>query len=186
MRKVIVTEFISADGVAEVEKLTGVTWNAEMDRFKNDELADSGAMLLGRKTYQIFAGSWPQETGDFADRFNALPKYVASTTLKDLDWTPAELLQGPLPEAVRALKAGDGGNIYVHGSISVAQQLLRHGLVDRIRLLGYPLAVGQGMPLFPPGERLGLELLSAARFGNGILALEYAPMRELSPSAPAG
>lgn len=176
MRKVIVTEFISADGVAEVERLTGVAWNAEMDRFKNDELADSGAMLLGRKTYQIFAGSWPKETGDFADRFNALPKYVASTTLTTLDWTPAELLKGPLPEAVRALKAARGGNIYVHGSISVARQLLGHGLVDRIRLLGYPLAVGQGVALFPPGERHQLELISAARFGNGVLALEYAPV----------
>jgi dihydrofolate reductase len=186
MRKVIITEFISADGIAEVEALTGVTWNAEMDRFKNDELADSGAMLLGRKTYQIFAGSWPKETGDFADRFNALPKYVASTTLKDLDWAPAELLRGPLPDAARALKAGDGGNIYVHGSISVARQLLSHGLVDRIRLLSYPVALGQGMALFPPGERHRLELISAARFGNGILALEYAPIGELSPSASAG
>jgi len=180
MRKVIVTEFISADGIAEVEKLTGVAWNAEMDRFKNDELADSGAMLLGRRTYQIFAGSWPQETGDFADRFNALPKYVASTTLKELDWMPAEVLQGPLPDAVRALKQGDGGNIYVHGSISVAQQLLTHGLVDRIRLLGYPVALGQGKPLFPPGEQHRLELISTARFANGILALEYAPVRTAS------
>lgn len=175
MRKVIVTEFISADGIAEVEKLTGVTWNAEMDQFKNAELADSGAMLLGRKTYQIFAGSWPRETGDFADRFNALPKYVASTTLTDLDWMPAEVLKGALPDAVRTLKQGDGGNIYVHGSISVAQQLLRHGLVDRIRLLSYPVALGQGMPFFPPGEQHRLELISAARFSNGILALEYAP-----------
>jgi len=177
MRKVIVTEFISADGIAEVEKLAGVAWNAEMDRFKNDELTDSGAMLLGRTTYQIFAGSWPSETGDFADRFNALPKYVASTTLKDLDWKPAELLKGALPEAVKALKQGEGGNIYVHGSISVAQQLLSHGLVDRIRLLSYPVAVGQGKPFFAPGERHRLELISAAPFSNGILALEYAPVR---------
>lgn len=180
MRKVIVTEFISADGIAEIEKLTGTTWNAEMDRFKNDELADSGAMLLGRKTYQIFAGSWPKETGDFADRFNALPKYVASTTLTDLDWTPAEVLQGPLPDAVRTLKQGSGGNIYVHGSISVAQELLRHGLVDRIRLLGYPVALGQGRPFFASGERHRLELISAARFANGILALEYAPVTTAS------
>lgn len=72
------------------------------------------AMLLGRKTYEIFAGSWPKETGDFADRFNALPKYVASTSLKALDWKPAELLTGSLSEAVRTLKQGSGGNIYVH------------------------------------------------------------------------
>ena len=174
MRKIIVTEFVSADGFADVDKLPNVTWTAEMDRFKSDELADSGAMLLGRRTFEIFAGHWPKETGDFTARFNALPKYVASTTLKELGWQPAELLQGALPDAARTLKEGDGGNIYVHGSISVAQALLRHGLVDRIRLLSYPVALGQGKPFFAPGEQHKLELISATRFGNGVVALEYA------------
>ncbi|MER8992256.1 dihydrofolate reductase family protein [Mesorhizobium sp. M0678] len=174
MRKLIITEFISVDGIAEVEKLPSVAWNDEMQKFKDDELADSGAMLLGRTTYEIFAGSWPKETGDFADRFNALPKYVASTSLTALDWQPAELLQGALPDAVRGLKQGSGGNIYVHGSLSVAQELLRHRLVDRIRLLSYPGAVGQGKLLFPPGAQLPLELISARQFSNGVVALEYA------------
>ncbi|MER9680436.1 dihydrofolate reductase family protein [Mesorhizobium sp. M0184] len=174
MRKLIITEFISVDGIAEVEKLPSVAWNDEMQKFKEDELADSGAMLLGRRTYEIFAGSWPKETGDFADRFNALPKYIASTSLQALDWQPAELLQGALPDAVRGLKQGSGGNIYVHGSLSVAQELLRHGLVDRIRLLSYPGAVGQGKLLFPPGAQLPLELVSARQFSNGVVALEYA------------
>jgi dihydrofolate reductase len=177
MRKIIVTEFISADGIAEVEKLTHGGWNAEMDKFKDDELLDSGAMLLGRVTYEIFAGSWPSETGDAADRFNALPKFVVSTTLKKLDWQPAELLTGALPEAVKKLKQGSGGNIYVHGSLSVAQALLRHGLVDRIRLLSHPVAVGQGKPFFAPGEHHKLELISATRFSNGVLALEYMPVK---------
>ncbi|MER8694129.1 dihydrofolate reductase family protein [Mesorhizobium opportunistum] len=176
MRKLIVTEFISVDGIAEVEKLPSITWNDEMNRFKEDELADSGAMLLGRTTYEIFAGSWPDETGNFADQFNALPKYVASSTLKALDWKPAELLKGPLPVAVRALKEGSGGNIYVHGSLSVAQELLRHGLVDRVRLLSYPGAVGQGKKLFPPGDQVPLELISATPFSNGVVALEYVPV----------
>nr|WP_292717269.1 dihydrofolate reductase family protein [Mesorhizobium sp.] len=105
-----------------------------------------------------------------------MPKYVASTSLKTLDWKPAELLKGPLPEAVRELKRGSGGNIYVHGSLSVAQALLRHGLVDRIRLLSHPGAVGQGKPLFPPGEKMPLELISATPFSNGVVALEYAPV----------
>ncbi|MER9022151.1 dihydrofolate reductase family protein [Mesorhizobium sp. M0815] len=174
MRKLIITEFISVDGIAEVEKLPSVAWNDEMQKFKDDELADSGAMLLGRTTYQIFAGSWPKETGDFADRFNALPKYVASTSLQALDWQPAELLTGALPDAVRGLKQGSGGNIYVHGSLSVAQELLRHGLVDRIRLLSYPGAVSQGKLLFPPGAQLPLELVFARQFSNGVVALEYA------------
>jgi dihydrofolate reductase len=175
MRKLIVTAFISVDGISEVERLPSVTWNDEMNRFKEEELADSGAMLLGRKTYEIFAGSWPKETGDFAARFNALPKYVASTTLKEFDWKPAGLLTGALSEAVAKLKQGSGGNIYVHGSLSIAQQLLRHGLVDRIRLLSYPGAVGEGKPFFPPGERFALELVSATQFSNGVLALEYIP-----------
>ncbi|MDX8470325.1 dihydrofolate reductase family protein [Mesorhizobium sp. VK23B] len=175
MRDVIVTEFISVDGIAEVEKLPGVSWNDEMNAFKEDELADSGAMLLGRTTYEIFAGSWPSETGDFADRFNALPKYVASTGLKALDWQPAELLAGPLPEAVARLKRTSGGNIYVHGSLSIARQLLGHGLVDRLRLLVYPGAVGQGKPLFPSDRQLALELVSAVPFSNGVVALEYRP-----------
>ena len=100
MRELIVTEFITVDGIAEHERLPNVVWNDAMQRFKEDELADSGAMLLGRVTYEIFAGHWPSETGDFADRFNALPKYVASASLKAVDWKPAELLEGPLPEAV--------------------------------------------------------------------------------------
>ncbi|MER9069590.1 dihydrofolate reductase family protein [Mesorhizobium sp. M0902] len=83
MPNLIVTEFISVDGIAEVEKLPGVTWNDETQKFKDDELADSGAMLLGRTTYEIFAVSWPKETGDFADRFNALLKYIASTSLAE-------------------------------------------------------------------------------------------------------
>ncbi|UCI06123.1 dihydrofolate reductase family protein [Mesorhizobium sp. B1-1-8] len=176
MRKVIVTEFITIDGIAEHEKLPSVTWNNEMQAFKEDELADSGAMLLGRVTYEIFAGHWPAETGDFADRFNALPKYVASTSLKAVDWKPAELLGGPLPEAVAKLKQESGGNIYVHGSLSIARQLLGHGLVDRLRLLAYPGSAGQGKPLFPPDKPLGLELISAVPFSNGVVALEYRPV----------
>ncbi|KUM23942.1 deaminase [Mesorhizobium loti] len=177
MRKLIVTEFISVDGIAEVEKLPGVTWNDEMNKFKEDELADSGAMLLGRTTYEIFAGSWPKETGDFADRFNALPKYVVSTSLKALEWQPAELLAGPLPDAVARLKQGSGGNIYVHGSLSIARQLLSHGLVDRLRLLSYPGTVGAGKPLFPAEKPLQLELISAVPFSNGVVALEYGPRK---------
>ncbi|MER8791838.1 dihydrofolate reductase family protein [Mesorhizobium sp. M0983] len=80
MRKLIITEFISVDGIAEVEKLPSMAWSAEMESFKDDELADSSAMLLGRTTYEIFAGSWPKETGDFADRISAPPKYIASTS----------------------------------------------------------------------------------------------------------
>lgn len=96
--------------------------------------------------------------------------------MKALDWQPAELLQGPLPEVVRTLKQGSGGTIYVHGSLSVAQELLRHGPVDRIRLLSYPGAVGQGKKLFPPGEQVPLGLISAAPFSIGVVALEYAPV----------
>jgi dihydrofolate reductase len=174
MRKLIVTEFISADGFADVERLKDITWNDEMQAFKDEELADSGAMLLGRATYEIFAGSWPERTGDFADKFNALPKYVASRTLQSVAWPPSQVLQGELPDAVRTLKQEAGGNIYLHGSLTLAQELLRAGLVDRVRLLVYPVALGEGKRLFPPGERR-LDLISARPFSNGVVSLEYAP-----------
>jgi len=173
MRELIVTEFITVDGIAEHELLPNVVWNEAMTKFKEDELADSGAMLLGRVTYEIFAGHWPSESGDFADRFNALPKYVASTKLDTVDWKPAELLEGPLPEAVARLKQQSGGNIYVHGSPSVARQLLGAGLVDRVRLLVYPGAAGRGKQLFPSEAPVALQLISAAPLGNGVVAMEY-------------
>lgn len=177
MRELIVTEFISIDGIAEVEKLPGVEWNDAMKKFKEDELADSGAMLLGRLTFEIFAGHWPREEGPFAERFNALPKYVASTTLGSVDeWMPAEVLKGSLGEAVSELKKGEGGNIYVHGSLSLARELIRLGLVDRLRLLVYPGAVGQGKRLFAADERTDLRLIHAEPMGNGVLALEYVPL----------
>ncbi|MBZ9766719.1 dihydrofolate reductase family protein [Mesorhizobium sp. CA6] len=176
MRKLIVTEFIGIDDVAEHERLPNVAWNDEMQAFKEDELADSGAMLLGRVTYEIFAGHWPAEKGDFADRFNALPKYVASATLKAVDWHPAELLEGSLTDAVTRLKQQAGGNIYMHGSLSVARQLLGAGLVDRVRLLVYPGAAGRGKQLFPPDAPIALDLVSAAPLGNGVVAMEYRPV----------
>jgi dihydrofolate reductase len=175
MRKLIITEFISADGFADVEKLN-VAWNDEMQAFKDEELDRSGAMLIGRKTYDIFAGHWPKQAGEFADRFNGLTKYVASTTLKQVDWKPSEVLQGDLADAVLKLKQAEGGDIYVHGSLNLAQQLLTLGLVDRVRLLSYPLALGEGKRLFGPGEQK-LELISAKPFNNGVVALEYAARR---------
>jgi dihydrofolate reductase len=173
MRKLVITEFISADGVAEVEKLN-VAWNDEMQAFKDQELDRSGAMLIGRKTYDIFASHWPKQTGEFADKFNGLPKYVVSTTLKQVEWKPSEVLQGDLTDAVRKLKQAAGGDIYVHGSLNLAQQLLKLGLVDRVRLLSYPVVLGEGKRLFGPGEQQ-LELISAKPFSNGVVALEYAP-----------
>jgi len=98
---------------------------------------------------------------------------VASNTLRGVDWAPAELLTASLPEAVQKLKEVGRGAIYVHGSLNLAQQLLRHGLVDRVRLLSYPVALGDGKRLF--ADKLSLELISARPFSNGVVALEYAP-----------
>ena len=176
MRKLIVTEFITVDGIAEHERLPDVVWNDAMNRFKEDELADSGAMLLGRVTYEIFAGHWPLETGAFADRFNAVPKYVASASLKTVDWKPAELLESTLPEAVARLKQQSGGNLYVHGSLSVARQLLGAGLVDRVRLARLPERCRPGQATVSPDAPVALELVSAVPFDNGVVAMEYKPV----------
>ena len=176
MRKLIVTEFISVDGIAEVEKLPGVTWNDEMNRFKEDELADSGAMLLGRTTYEIFAGSWPSETGDFADRFNALPKYVASTSLKALDWKPAELLTGPL-----AGRGADAEARQRRQHLCAWQPQRRAGIAaprpGRPRQAAeLPRRRRPGQAAVPARRTVPLELISATPFSNGVVALEYAPV----------
>jgi len=146
MRRVIVTEFLTLDGVME----DSTAWQQGYDGpdigpFKREELFSCGALLLGRVTYDGFARYWPSATGTgtFGERMNALPKYVATTTLTALEWN-ATPLTGDVAGAVQALKREDGGDLLTYGSATLAQTLLRHGLVDELRLLVYPLALGSG------------------------------------------
>lgn len=176
MGKIIITEFVSLDGVCEApEKWSLAYWNAETEKFKTDELAQTDGLLLGRVTYDGFAEAWPSRKGDFADRFNALPKFVVSQSLKEPKWNYSTVLGGPVKQAIEALKPAFKGNLYVHGSLSLARSLIASGLADEIHLLVYPLALGGGKRLFGEGEMTKFALIEAVTFASGILALKYRP-----------
>ncbi|MGC4044448.1 MAG: dihydrofolate reductase family protein [Armatimonas sp.] len=183
MRRIVVTEFVSLDGVMEAPggepgyKHSGwVARHSGMDWFpyKNDELFAHDALLYGRKTYDGMAAAWPTREGDYADRMNALPKYVASTTLTDPEWNNTTVLQGDTAEAVRQLKAQEGGDILIFGSNTLVQYLREHDLVDEYRLMIFPVVLGSGMRLFENSEDAkGLKLIDSRRFDSGVMVLAY-------------
>ncbi|MBZ6287138.1 dihydrofolate reductase family protein [Streptomyces olivaceus] len=167
MRRIIVCTFLTLDGVMQApggpdEDAEGGFEHGGWQRPVDDEEVGtavagwyerSDAMLLGRKTYEIFASYWPtaDPTDPFTDRMNGMHKYVASRTLTSVEWRNSTLLEGDVAEAVRRLKASDGGDINVVGSGDLAQTLMRHGLVDEYRLTIHPVIVGTGKRLFADG-----------------------------------
>jgi dihydrofolate reductase len=175
--RIVVTEFISLDGV--VEAPSGVfDFGDEGRAFKLDELHASHALLLGRVTYEIFAGSWPSETDEvvFAEKLNSMPKYVVSATLENPEWNNSTVLEGDVGEAVTKLKQESDGNVVVHGSAQLVQALVEHDLVDELRLMVFPIVLGSGKRLF--GETSGLKRLRLAdsrTFADGITVLIYEP-----------
>lgn len=179
MRKLIVTEFLTLDGVYEAATPWQRDYAPDDGQFKFDELFESDALLLGRVTYKGFADYWPAQQGKnaFADRMNSLPKFVASTTLKSAEWN-ATILAGDVVPAVRALKGQVGGNMLVYGSGTFVQTLLRHGLVDELRLMVFPVVLGSGKRLFAGGDRLPLKLAAKRDMGDGVLLLTYTPDTE--------
>jgi dihydrofolate reductase len=185
MGRIIVTEFISLDGVVEdpggSEDFEYGGWSFEFDRgpegnqFKLDETMGSEAMLLGRVTYEGFAEAWPPREGEFADKFNAMPKYVVSSTLTQPEWTNSTVLDGDPVEAVTKLRQEAGGDVVVHGSVQLAQTLIAHDLVDELRLMVFPVILGTGKRLFgDPGEKKKLRLVDSKVVGDGVTILTYA------------
>jgi dihydrofolate reductase len=179
-----VTEFISLDGVVEdpggSEDFKYSGWTFEIDRgddggaFKLEETMKSDALLLGRVTYEGFAEAWPSREGAFAEKFNTMPKYVVSSTLKQADWNNSTVLDGDVVEAVSKLKAETEGDIVVHGSIQLAQTLLEHDLVDELRLMLFPVVLGQGKRLFgETSDKKTLELAESRAVGDGVVILIY-------------
>jgi dihydrofolate reductase len=174
MRKIIVTEFLSLDGVMEAPHLWSFPyWNDEIERFKHDELFASDAQLLGRVTYQGFATAWLSRTGDYADRLNNLPKYVVSTTLETVEWHNSHLIKENITEEVIRLKQQPGQNILVHGSRTLVQTLMQDQLIDEYNLLVYPLILGSGMRLLNEGDSASLKLVEARPFSSGVVLLRY-------------
>src|SRR2546425_3476130 len=156
--RIVVTEFVSLDGVIEApgggEDFRHGGWTFEIDRgdegnkFKLDEAMDSDALLLGRVTFEGFAAAWPSREGEFADKFNNMPKYVVSTTLEEPEWNNSTVIKGDVADGVAKLRQQPGGDVLVNGSAQLVQTLMEHDLVDEYRLMVFPVVLGSGKRLF--------------------------------------
>jgi dihydrofolate reductase len=184
MGRIVVTEFVSLDGVmedpggSEGTKHAGWTFEidrgSEGDRFKMDEIAEAEVQLLGRVTYQGFAEAWPKMQNEFADKMNNMPKYVVSSTLESADWTNSTVLGGDVAEEVAKLKQDVDGVILIAGSRQLVQTLLEHGLVDELRLMVFPVLLGSGKRLFgETTDKQPLMLTDSKTVGDGIAILTY-------------
>jgi dihydrofolate reductase len=181
MRKVVVTEFVTLDGVMEApEKWTSPFGNEEIAKYKLDELFASDTLLLGRVTYEGFAAAWPSRTDEsgFADRMNSLPKFVVSTTLKEAGWNNSRLIKRNVAERVSWLKQQPGQGILIYGSGTLVRTLTQHDLIDEYRLLVYPFLLGSGKRLFRDGTDTTLRFAETQAFSSGVVALHYEPKRE--------
>jgi dihydrofolate reductase len=184
MGRIVVTEFVSLDGVMEApgggEDFKYGGWSFEIsrgdegDRFKLDETMSSDALLLGRRTYEGFAEAWPSRDGEFADKFNSMPKHVVSSTLESPEWNNSSVLKGDLGESVAELKAKYGGDVVVHGSASLVQALIDDDLVDELRLMVYPVVLGTGKRVFgETSDKKRLDLVESKVVGDGVVILVY-------------
>jgi dihydrofolate reductase len=186
MGKIVVTEFVSLDGVIEdpggSEDHRHGGWALEIDRgeegnkLKLDELFEAEAQLLGRVTYEGFAAAWPEreDPGGFAAKMNAMPKYVVSSTLREASWENSKILSGDLADEVAGLHREIDGTILVAGSAQLVQGLLERGLVDELRLMVFPVLLGEGKRLFGDvSERKLLRLLDSKVVGDGVTVLTY-------------
>ena len=183
MGRIVVTEFLSLDGVMEApggEDFKYPGWSFEYDRgeegnqFKLDEVFDAEALLLGRRTYEGFAAAWPEREGEFADKFNQMPKYVVSSTLTEPEWNNTTVLEGDVVESVGRLRDELDGNAYVHGSCQLAQTLIENDLVDQLRLMIFPVVLGTGKRLFgETSDKKGLKLSESKTVGDGVAILVY-------------
>ena len=185
MRRIVVTEFISFDGVFEAPgpdgsgfKYEGWTMpygNEEFMKFKMEELRTADAQLLGRVTYEGFAKAWPNRSGDeFSDKFNSMKKYVVSKTLKKAEWNNSYIIKDNIAVEIAKLKEEKGEDILVAGSGHLVTFLLELGLVDEFHLLVYPIVLGSGKRLFKDAH-VKLKLIEATPFQTGVLALKYEP-----------
>jgi len=189
MGRIVVTEFVSLDGVMEdpggSENFKHGGWSFEIsrgeegDKFKLDEAFSSEALLLGRVTYEGFAAAWPSREGEFADKFNSMPKYVVSSTLDEPEWNNSTVLKGNVAEEVGKLKQEQDGDIVVHGSAQLVQTLVENDLVDEFRLMVYPVVLGGGKRLFgETSDKKPLRLVDSKLVGDGVAILIYEPAGE--------
>jgi dihydrofolate reductase len=176
-RKIVAGLFISLDGVTESpDQWQGPYFNEEMGEVVGAQMAAADTLLLGRRTYEEFAGFWPTSDDPFADYLNNIPKLVATNTLDTLEWQNSTPIRGDVAAALRELKAQPGRNIGMTGSVSLVRSLLREGVLDELNLLVHPVVVGTGTRLFEPGSaQVPLTLLDSRTFKTGVVSLTYAP-----------
>jgi dihydrofolate reductase len=197
MGRIVVTEFVSLDGVMEdpggAEDFKHGGWSFkfsrgdEGDKFKLDETMEAEAQLLGRVTFEAFAEAWPSREGEFADKFNDMPKYVVSSTLQDPEWNNSTVLSGNLAEEVARLKQEVDGVILVAGSAQLVQALLEHDLVDELRLMVFPVVLGSGKRVFgETSDMKSLRLTDSKTVGDGVAILVYEPAGEEAEGASSG
>jgi len=179
MRKITVSEFMSLDGVIEAPE----TWHFpylsdDMQEVINEDIQASYAMLLGRLTYEAFAGYWPTQPGDgggITDKLNSVPKYVVSKTLQKADWNNSTLIKDNVAEQISRLT----GIVGVTGSATLVQWLMQNNLVDELRLMVHPIVVGKGRRLFKDGmPTSGLKLVESRTFKSGVILLIYQPANQ--------
>jgi len=188
MGKLVVTEFVSLDGVMQApggEDFKYPGWTFEFDRgedgnqFKLDETLETDALLVGRVTYESFAGAWPSRDGPFADKFNSMPKYVVSSTLADPEWHNTTVLEGDAVDEAKKLKDSIDGIVQVPGSLRLVQALMEADVVDELHLMVFPVVLGTGWRLFgETSEKSDWRLLEARTVGpDGVLVLTYERVR---------
>ena len=189
MGRIIVTEFVSIDGVMEApggeESYKHTGWTFEFPdegqyEYKSEELQESEALLLGRVTYEGFAAAWPERTDDtgFADKFNSMPKYVVSSTLENPEWNNTTVLEGDFAESVPRLKEQIDGNIVVHGSNMLVHGLLRHDLVDELRVMTFPVILASGKRIFPElDDKIVWDLADFRQYGSVVVRAYRRPGR---------
>jgi dihydrofolate reductase len=184
VRKLIVSEFVTVDGVIEApggeptHPHTGWVsdyFGDELGAWKSEEVFEAESLLLGRVTWESFSGAWPTYEGEMADRMNAMPKHVVSKTLQDPGWN-STLISGDVVAAVNELKADDGGPIMVNGSATLVHTLVEHDLVDVYRFVVFPVSIGGGLRLFPDTQKkTSLKLTETRAFPNDVVQNTYVP-----------
>ena len=184
MSKLIVTEFVTLDGVMEApggepaHPHSGWVFDfmgPEQEQYKLNEVLEAESHLLGRVTYESFAGAWPEREGEFADKMNSMPKYVVSSTLEDpLEWNNSTLIRGDVAEEIGKLKERDGGPILVAGSATLVRSLIENDLVDELRLMVFPVMIGGGKRPFPESkQRRPFKLTDTQAFASGVAVNTY-------------
>jgi dihydrofolate reductase len=179
MRKVIASTYVTLDGrVDELQEWAAPYDSDAVAKYHSDLLANSDGLLLGRKTYEIFAAIWPPRSGKlpYGDKINSMAKYVASTTLRDLEWENSHLIEGDVVEGVAKLKQQPGQDLVVYGGRALTHSLQEHDLIDEYRIMVHPVLLGKGRSFFKDGpQRVNLELVDTTVIPPGVAILTYVP-----------